>query len=69
MTHFKTGALLVGLSAIALTGRGPLAQVIYVADDGRQLLSYDVGTDTFTPVGSPMPTVIGGMGCFDPTLL
>ena len=69
MTHFKTGVLLVGLSAIALIGRGPLAQVIYVADDGRQLLSYDVGTDTFTPVGSPMPTVIGGMGCVDPTLL
>ncbi len=69
MTHFKTGALLVGLSAIAATGRGSLAQVIYVADDARQLLSYDVGTNTFTPVGSPMPTVIGGMGCVDPTLL
>lgn len=67
MTYFKTSALFVGLSAIVI--RGALAQVIYVADDGRQLLSYDVGTNTFTPVGSPMPTVIGGMGCVDPTLL
>src|SRR5260370_16027331 len=69
MTHFKTGVLLVGLSAIALTGRGSLAQVIYVADDGRQLLSYDVGLNAFPPVGSTMETVIGGMGCADPTLL
>jgi len=68
MTHFKTH-LFVGLSAIAFSIESPLAQVIYVADDGRQLLSYDVGSDTFTPIGSPMSAVIGGMGCADPTLL
>ncbi len=69
MTRSKTSALFVGLSAIALTVRAPLAQVIYVTDDGRQLLSYDVGADMFTPVGSPLPAVIGGMGCVNPTLL
>lgn len=69
MTFFKTKALLVGLSALVLTVKAPLAQVIYVADDGRQLLSYDVGTNMFTPIGTPMPAVIGGMGCADPTLL
>ena len=68
MTHFKTH-LFVGLSAIAFSIGSPLAQVIYVADDGRQLLSYDVGSDTFTSIGSPMSAVIGGMGCADPTLL
>jgi len=68
MTRFGTH-LFVGLSAIAFTVGSPLAQVIYVADDGRQLLSYDVGSDTFAPIGSPMPAVIGGMGCADPTLL
>ncbi len=68
MSHFKTTALFAALSAFVL-GRVSFAQVIYVSDDGRQLLSYDVGTSTFTLIGGPMPAVIGGLGCADPTLL
>lgn len=64
----KLCTFVLALISLAVAAGYPVAaQVLYVADDARQLLTYNVDTNTFTPVGSPMPAVIGGMGCADPT--
>src|SRR5215469_14657064 len=67
MTLRKLGTLVLALTILAVvTSRLAVAQLLYVADDSNQLLAYDAAAGAFTPIG-PMPGLIGGMGCADPT--
>ena len=67
MSFRKLGTLVLALTIPAVvTSRLAVAQLLYVADDSNQLLAYDAAAGAFTPIG-PMPTLIGGMGCADPT--
>ena len=67
MNFRKLGTLVLALTIPAIvTSRLAVAQLLYVADDSNQLLAYDAAAGTFTPIG-PMPVLIGGMGCADPT--
>jgi streptogramin lyase len=68
MIFRKLFTLLLTLATLAVVAGCPVtAQTFYVADDARQLFTYDVSEDKFTPVGSPMSALIYGMGCADPT--
>src|SRR5215831_11150132 len=68
MTFRKLGTLVLALTIPAVvTSRLAVAQLLYVADDGNQLLAYDAAAGVFTPIGGPMPVLIGGMGCADQT--
>src|SRR6516162_7198327 len=67
MNFRKLGTLVLALTIPAIvTSRLAVAQLLYAADDSNQLLAYDAAAGTFTPIG-PMPVLIGGMGCADPT--